>query len=78
MVSALTTSIMIDSKLISFSLLHALTEMHVRDRYRKERDGNGYPKDVFHNHLSELELHQNCHRGSIFRVAKVGIPRVGG
>jgi hypothetical protein len=48
MVSALTASMIIDSKLIWFSSLHAIAKMHISNRQRKKRDRDGYPKNVFH------------------------------
>jgi hypothetical protein len=55
-VSALAASIMIDSKLISFSsvairkqLLHAIAKMHVADRNGKKRNRYRNPEQVLHN-----------------------------
>jgi len=39
---------MIDSRFISFSLLHALTEVHVSNRQSEKRDRNCYPNNVLH------------------------------
>ena len=49
MVKALTASMIIDSTLITFSSLHAITEMHIANRHGKECDCDCNPDHVFHN-----------------------------
>src|SRR5438270_14075314 len=51
MVNALTTSMMIDSALISSTSLHPLTEMDIADRSGKKSYGYDHPKNVLHADL---------------------------
>jgi hypothetical protein len=48
MVSTLTTSMMIDSKLMILPSLHPFTKVNVSDCDGKKCDRNCYPKDVLH------------------------------
>lgn len=51
MVSALTASMMIDSPLIAIPSFHAVAEVHIANRQRKERDGYGNPNSIPHRFL---------------------------
>src|ERR1017187_9172577 len=48
MVNALTASMMIDSRFISFSSLHVLAEVHVSDRCHKKRNRNRQINQILH------------------------------
>src|SRR5579863_4785466 len=66
MVSALTTSIMIDSPLIAIPSFHAIAEAHIADGQRKERNCDGYPNHILHNLLPwpRADLGLRCTRRS--------------
>jgi hypothetical protein len=53
MVSALITSMTIDSPLISFSSLHAIAEIHIANGEREKCDRDSNPNNVFHTVLLE-------------------------
>lgn len=51
MVSALTTSMMIDSPLIAIPSFHTVAEAHIANGQRKESNCNGYPNNISHKVL---------------------------
>ena len=51
MVSALTTSMMIDSPFIAIPSFHAVAEAHIANGQRKERNCYGYPNHIAHSVL---------------------------
>src|SRR5690348_8454821 len=65
-VNALTTSMIIDSVLISLSSLQAIAKLHVSNRQSEECDRDCDPKNVLH--ISPLELHHDgeSHTGFVF------------
>src|SRR5258705_2530607 len=75
----------IDSRLIWSSSLHALTKAHVGNRDCEKHNGYGYPKNIFHNSLQHpargnapgecipsLKLHHDGHVQPVLVPTEIG------
>jgi hypothetical protein len=61
----------IDSRLISSSSLHALTEAYIGNRHCEKCERHGYPKNILHNGLRKQTLNHDHHEPSLRPTTKL-------